>query len=264
MLGGKDNFPADREAARRTFDVLGEDVVRGTVLQNRRFLGRAVRYLAREAGIRQFLDIGTGLPTMGNVHEAARAEAPRQPRRLRRQRPGGDLARRLHAARRRRHRDRRPRPAGSARDHRGHPGPFGAQLRSSDRGPAGRDPAFRGGRGRPGRHRRRPDGVGAAGQLPGDLASVGGPLRGGGQGRRRLPGRVVGAVPADAGGGRLAFLRAAASASRARSSGRRNGTRTRTPRRSTRPAGRRCGAGSPANRDRSRFSGSGRRFFASA
>ena len=76
MLGGKDNFPADREAARRTFDVLGEDVVRGTVQQNRRFLGRAVRHLAREAGIRQFLDIGTGLPTMGNVHEVARAQAP--------------------------------------------------------------------------------------------------------------------------------------------------------------------------------------------
>ena len=76
MLGGKDNFPADREAAQRTFDVLGEDVVRGTVVQNRRFLGRAVRYLARESGVRQFLDIGTGLPTMGTVHEAARAEAP--------------------------------------------------------------------------------------------------------------------------------------------------------------------------------------------
>ena len=76
MLGGKDNFPADREAARRTFDVLGEDVVRGTVAQNRRFLGRAVRHLAREAGIRQFLDIGTGLPTMGNVHEMARSVAP--------------------------------------------------------------------------------------------------------------------------------------------------------------------------------------------
>ena len=63
MLGGKDNFPADREAVRRTFEALGEDVVRGTVLQNRRFLGRAVRYLARDLGIRQFLDIGTGLPT---------------------------------------------------------------------------------------------------------------------------------------------------------------------------------------------------------
>ncbi len=134
----------------------------------------------------------------------------RQPRRLRRQRPGGDLARRVHAARRRGHRDRRPRRAGSGRDYRGHPGPFGAQLRSSDRGPAGRDPAFRGGRRRPGRHRRRPDGVGAAGQLPGDLASVGGPLRGGGQGGRRLSGRVVGAAPAHAGGGRFALRRAAA------------------------------------------------------
>src|ERR1700735_2584177 len=76
MLGGKDNFPADRAAVRRTFEVLGEDVVRGTVQQNRRFLRRAVRHLAREAGIRQFLDIGTGLPTMRNVHEVARAEAP--------------------------------------------------------------------------------------------------------------------------------------------------------------------------------------------
>ena len=50
MLGGKDNFPADREAAERTFEALGEDVVRGTVLQNRLFLGRAVRYLARDLG----------------------------------------------------------------------------------------------------------------------------------------------------------------------------------------------------------------------
>jgi SAM-dependent methyltransferase len=72
MLGGKDNFPADREAVRRTFAVLGEDVVRGTVLENRRFLGRAVRYLARDLGIRQFLDIGTGLPTMNSVHDIVR------------------------------------------------------------------------------------------------------------------------------------------------------------------------------------------------
>ena len=73
MLGGKDNFPADRDATRRTFEALGENVVRGTAQQNRRFLGRAVRYLARDQGIRQFLDIGTGLPTMGNLHEVARA-----------------------------------------------------------------------------------------------------------------------------------------------------------------------------------------------
>jgi hypothetical protein len=76
MLGGKDNYPADRDAAQRTFDVLGEDVVRGTVLQNRQFLGRAVRYLAAERGIRQFLDIGTGLPTMNSVHEVTQAVAP--------------------------------------------------------------------------------------------------------------------------------------------------------------------------------------------
>jgi hypothetical protein len=73
MLGGKDNFPADREAVQRTFEALGEEVVRGTVLQNRRFLERAVRYLARDLGIRQFLEIGTGLPTMSSVHDVVRA-----------------------------------------------------------------------------------------------------------------------------------------------------------------------------------------------
>jgi hypothetical protein len=76
MLGGKDNYPSDRGAAERTFAVLGEDVVRGTVQQNRRFLGRAVRYLAMEQGIRQFLDIGTGLPTMNSVHEVTQTVAP--------------------------------------------------------------------------------------------------------------------------------------------------------------------------------------------
>jgi hypothetical protein len=76
MLGGKDNYPADRAAAERTFTVLGEDVVRGTVRQNRQFLGRAVRYLAHDVGIRQFLDIGTGLPTMNSVHEVTQAIAP--------------------------------------------------------------------------------------------------------------------------------------------------------------------------------------------
>jgi hypothetical protein len=76
MLGGKDNYPADRAAARQTFAVLGEDVVRGTVLQNRKFLGRAVRYLAAERGIRQFLDIGTGLPTMNSVHEVTQSVVP--------------------------------------------------------------------------------------------------------------------------------------------------------------------------------------------
>src|SRR5262249_12765128 len=72
----KDNYPADRAAARRTFAVLGEDVVRGTAVQNRQFLGRAVRYLAAKQGIRQFLDIGTGLPTMNSVHEVTQSVAP--------------------------------------------------------------------------------------------------------------------------------------------------------------------------------------------
>jgi hypothetical protein len=75
MLGGKDNYPADREAALRTFDAVSEEVVRGTVLQNRKFLGRAVRYLTADLGIRQFLDIGTGLPSMNNVHEVAHSVA---------------------------------------------------------------------------------------------------------------------------------------------------------------------------------------------
>ena len=76
FLGGKDNYPADRAAAERIFALGLEAVVRGSTLQNRRFLGRAVRYLARDLGIRQFLDIGTGLPTMDNVHEVAHEVAP--------------------------------------------------------------------------------------------------------------------------------------------------------------------------------------------
>ncbi|MEU6719901.1 SAM-dependent methyltransferase [Nonomuraea sp. NPDC046802] len=72
-LGGKDHFPADREAAERILKVAPE--VRAAARANRAFLGRAVRYLG-EVGIRQFLDIGTGLPTQGNVHEIARKAAP--------------------------------------------------------------------------------------------------------------------------------------------------------------------------------------------
>jgi hypothetical protein len=75
-LGGKDNYAADREAARQSFAAATEAGVRGASLQNRTFLGRAVRYLARDLGIRQFLDIGTGLPTMNNVHEVAHTIAP--------------------------------------------------------------------------------------------------------------------------------------------------------------------------------------------
>jgi SAM-dependent methyltransferase len=73
-LGGKDNFPADRaagEAMRAAFP----GIITG-VRMNRAFLGRAVTYLAAEARVRQFLDIGTGLPTGDNTHEVAQRAAP--------------------------------------------------------------------------------------------------------------------------------------------------------------------------------------------
>ena len=73
-LGGEDNFAVDRQAGdriRARFPVLG-DVAAG----GRQFLIRSVRYLAGEAGIRQFLDIGTGLSTVNNTHEVAWAIAP--------------------------------------------------------------------------------------------------------------------------------------------------------------------------------------------
>jgi hypothetical protein len=73
-LGGKDNFAADREAAEATLAV-NPYIVPG-VRANREFLAAAVRYLAGEAGIRQFLDIGTGLPTGNSTHETAQSVAP--------------------------------------------------------------------------------------------------------------------------------------------------------------------------------------------
>jgi S-adenosyl methyltransferase len=75
-LGGKDNYPADRDAAEEVISRMPPGTVRTTALQNRLFLGRAVRYLVAETGIRQFLDIGAGLPTQGNVHDIARSIAP--------------------------------------------------------------------------------------------------------------------------------------------------------------------------------------------
>jgi len=74
LLGGKDNYAADRAAAEAWLKVNPDTVF--TVLENRAFLGRAVRYLTAEAGIRQFLDIGTGIPTAGNTHHVAQAIAP--------------------------------------------------------------------------------------------------------------------------------------------------------------------------------------------
>jgi hypothetical protein len=73
-LGGKDNYAADRAAAEAVLKINPEMAF--TARANRAFLGRAVRYLAAEAGIRQFLDIGTGIPTAGNTHEVAQAVAP--------------------------------------------------------------------------------------------------------------------------------------------------------------------------------------------
>jgi hypothetical protein len=75
-LGGRDHYPADREAAERVIAAMPPGLIRTAARQNRAFLGRAVRYLAAEAGMRQFLDIGTGLPSMGSVHEIAQGIAP--------------------------------------------------------------------------------------------------------------------------------------------------------------------------------------------
>ena len=73
-LGGKDNFPADRELAELMIQAIPN--MREMARANRAFLGRAVRYLVEEAGIRQILDLGTGIPTSPNVHEIAQAAAP--------------------------------------------------------------------------------------------------------------------------------------------------------------------------------------------
>jgi hypothetical protein len=74
FLGGKDNFAADRAVATQVLNSWGS--VRTGVRENRAFLGRAVKYLAGEAGVSQFLDLGTGLPSANNVHEVAQAINP--------------------------------------------------------------------------------------------------------------------------------------------------------------------------------------------
>jgi S-adenosyl methyltransferase len=73
-LGGVHNFQADRDAARTAIAL--DPNTRAVVRANRAFLGRAVRFLAGQAGIRQFLDIGSGIPTKDNVHEVAQGIAP--------------------------------------------------------------------------------------------------------------------------------------------------------------------------------------------
>ena len=74
ILGGKDNFPPDRAAAAA---MLAEwPSLRTSMRENRSFMRRVTRYLAQEAGIRQFLDVGTGIPTSPNLHEVAQRVAP--------------------------------------------------------------------------------------------------------------------------------------------------------------------------------------------
>jgi hypothetical protein len=73
-LGGKNNFAADRTVGDKVF--ASWPGARAAARENRMFLGRAVRYLVAEAGIRQFLDIGTGLPTVNSVHEVAQRITP--------------------------------------------------------------------------------------------------------------------------------------------------------------------------------------------
>src|SRR6202451_2065453 len=74
LLGGKDHFAADRKAGDALIAAYPAMVT--LVRANRAFLGRAVRFLAEEAGIRQFLDIGTGIPAAGSTHQVAQAIAP--------------------------------------------------------------------------------------------------------------------------------------------------------------------------------------------
>src|ERR1700728_1974459 len=74
VLGGKDNYAADRAAVEAGLKAWPDMAF--AMRANRAYLGRVVRYLAGEAGIRQFLDIGTGIPTAGNTHQVAQAIAP--------------------------------------------------------------------------------------------------------------------------------------------------------------------------------------------
>jgi S-adenosyl methyltransferase len=73
-LGGKDNFPADRAAGDQAISAFPGIPL--SARANRAYLGRVVRFLAGEAGIRQFLDIGTGIPTANHTHQLAQSVAP--------------------------------------------------------------------------------------------------------------------------------------------------------------------------------------------
>ncbi|MBV9161692.1 MAG: SAM-dependent methyltransferase [Pseudonocardiales bacterium] len=73
-LGGKDNYPVDREVGDQFYEIFPDIIA--VARASRAFIARSVQYLAGETGIRQFLDIGTGLPTANNTHEVAQAVAP--------------------------------------------------------------------------------------------------------------------------------------------------------------------------------------------
>ena len=73
-LGGKDNFTVDRQVGEKVLAIHPETVL--SVQANRKFLARSVRHLAATEGVRQFLDVGTGLPSANNTHEVAQAAIP--------------------------------------------------------------------------------------------------------------------------------------------------------------------------------------------
>ncbi|MFI9461332.1 SAM-dependent methyltransferase [Streptomyces xiamenensis] len=74
LLGGKDHYTVDGEAAEKALTAF--PLLRTAARENRKFLGRAVQYLVRETGIRQFIDLGSGLPTAENVHQVAQRHDP--------------------------------------------------------------------------------------------------------------------------------------------------------------------------------------------
>ncbi|HEY6797139.1 MAG TPA: SAM-dependent methyltransferase [Kineosporiaceae bacterium] len=75
LLGGKDNFAVDRQAARTLIGLLGEDTARSAAQENRAFVRRTAQWMA-DQGIGQFIDLGAGLPTDGNVHEVVQQVDP--------------------------------------------------------------------------------------------------------------------------------------------------------------------------------------------
>jgi hypothetical protein len=76
FLHGESNFPVDRQAGDLVIDKVGKTLTTDVVWENRRFLGRVVDYLANQCGVRQFIDVGAGLPSMENTHQVARRSVP--------------------------------------------------------------------------------------------------------------------------------------------------------------------------------------------